>query len=325
MWMPSLDLATGLWARMRRTLYTLFSRLSRAAQRFWMSRAYFPVLLTVSAAFMAAGEPVYGVAALGCIVIWLLAACPDLLAPVCPFFMAFLMSSQCYGQLTDFLPCAALVPPLLVALLWHFAVWPVTLRIGRSGLGLALVSIATLLGGCDVISRKQAMEPLSLYYTLGLGVGMLVLYVLFRSHLTEKRSYDLHRRFAEIFCALGLCMALAVLLAYGKAWLAEGHIGGVLYLSYRNFATSVLLRRLRGGPAASAQELRTYHDRLLEAYRQRLSGDQPVMHRMWELWAYLSAGFTQPEPYLKRMRKAKNLPEYRAAVDALFREQRYTT
>lgn len=244
MWMPSLDLATGLWARMRRTLYTLFSRLSRAAQRFWMSRAYFPVLLTVSAAFMAAGEPVYGVAALGCIVIWLLAACPDLLAPVCPFFMAFLMSSQCYGQLTDFLPCAALVPPLLVALLWHFAVWPVTLRIGRSGLGLALVSIATLLGGCDVISRKQAMEPLSLYYTLGLGVGMLVLYVLFRSHLTEKRSYDLHRRFAEIFCALGLCMALAVLLAYGKAWLAEGHIGGVLYLSYRNFATSVLLTAL---------------------------------------------------------------------------------
>lgn len=91
-----------------------------------MSRAYFPVLLTVSAAFMAAGEPVYGVVALGCIVIWLLAACPDLLAPVCPFFMAFLMSSQCYGQLTDFLPCAALVPPLLVALLWHFAVWPVT-------------------------------------------------------------------------------------------------------------------------------------------------------------------------------------------------------
>ena len=86
-----------------------------------------------------------------------------------------------------------------------------------------------------------------------------------------------------------------------------------------------LLRRLRGGPAASAQELRTYHDRLLEAYRQRLSGDQPVMHRMWELWAYLSAGFARPEPYLKCMRKAKNLSEYRAAVDALFREQRYTT
>jgi hypothetical protein len=193
---------------------------------------------------MAAGQPVYGVVALGCIVIWLLAACPDLLAPVCPFFMAFLMSTQCYGQLSDFLPCAALVPPLVLALLWHFAVWPVTLRLGRSGMGLALVSIATLLGGCDVISRKQAVEPLSLYYTLGLGVGMLVLYVLFRSHLTEKRTYDLHRRFAGIFCALGMCMALAVLLAYLKAWLANGAVVGVLYLSYRNFATSVLLTAL---------------------------------------------------------------------------------
>ena len=244
MWMPSLDLAGGLWARARRTLYTFFSRLSRYAQRFWLSRAYFPVLLTVAGAFMAAGQPVYGVVALGCIVIWLLAACPDLLAPVCPFFMAFLMSTQCYGQLSDFLPCAALVPPLVLALLWHFAVWPVTLRLGRSGMGLALVSIATLLGGCDVISRKQAVEPLSLYYTLGLGVGMLVLYVLFRSHLTEKRTYDLHRRFAGIFCALGMCMALAVLLAYLKAWLANGAVVGVLYLSYRNFATSVLLTAL---------------------------------------------------------------------------------
>ena len=138
MWMPSLDLAGGLWARARRTLYTFFSRLSRYAQRFWLSRAYFPVLLTVAGAFMAAGQPVYGVVALGCIVIWLLAACPDLLAPVCPFFMAFLMSTQCYGQLADFLPCAALVPPLVLALLWHFAVWPVTLRLGRSGMGLAL-------------------------------------------------------------------------------------------------------------------------------------------------------------------------------------------
>ena len=60
---------------------------------------------------------------------------------------------------------------------------------------------------------------------------------------------------------------------------------------------------------------------MLDAYRQRLSGDLPVMHRMWELWTYLAAGFDGAEPYLKRMRKAKNLSEYQAAVDALLREQ----
>lgn len=78
-------------------VYT-FSRLSRAAQRFWMSRAYFPVLLTVSAAFMAAGEPVYGVAALGCIVIWLLAACPDLLARFARFSWPFSCPPSAMGS-----------------------------------------------------------------------------------------------------------------------------------------------------------------------------------------------------------------------------------
>ena len=41
MWMPSLDLATGLWADAPDFVYT-FSRLSRAAQRFWMSRPISP-------------------------------------------------------------------------------------------------------------------------------------------------------------------------------------------------------------------------------------------------------------------------------------------
>lgn len=79
-----------------------------------------------------------------------------------------------------------------------------------------------------------------------------------------------------------------------------------------------LLRQLRGGGPASLSELREYHDRLLEAYRQRLSGDQPVLHRMWELWAWLIVRFPGGEDCLKRMRKARSLAEYQAAVDTLF-------
>lgn len=79
-----------------------------------------------------------------------------------------------------------------------------------------------------------------------------------------------------------------------------------------------LLRQLRGGAPASLSELREYHDRLLAAYRQRLSGDQPVLHRMWELWAWLIARFPGGEDCLKRMRKARNLADYQAAVDTLF-------
>ena len=39
---------------------------------------------------------------------------------------------------------------------------------------LAAVTIATLLGGLGTIPAKEYFSPLSLYYTLGLGLGLLV-------------------------------------------------------------------------------------------------------------------------------------------------------
>lgn len=241
MWSPSLELAQGLLARLRRKVYHIFRRLTHLSQRVWNSCAFFPALLGLAIVFMALELPVAGVSAMTCIAIWLLLTCPDLLAPVCPFMMTFLLSTQCYEELGKLLPCAVLVPPLLLALLWHFALWPVTLRVGRSAVGLLLVSVATLLGGCDVLTRRQALSPLSLYYSLGLGAGMLLLYILFRSHLALRRDYDLQRRFAQLLYTLGLCMAAAVLLPYVRALCAGQLNGQLLYLSYRNFATSVLL------------------------------------------------------------------------------------
>ena len=38
----------------------------------------------------------------------------------------------------------------------------------------AAVTIATLLGGLGTIPAKEYFSPLSLYYTLGLGLGLLV-------------------------------------------------------------------------------------------------------------------------------------------------------
>lgn len=42
---------------------------------------------------------------------------------------------------------------------------------------------------------------------------------------------------------------------------------------------------------------------------------------MKELWGYLGKSFTNPEKYLKKIRKTERLAEYYVIVDALFREQ----
>lgn len=85
-------------------------------------------------------------------------------------------------------------------------------------------------------------------------------------------------------------------------------------------ADPALGRRLRGGAPASRQEQTAFHDRLLADYRQRLSGDTPVLHRMRELWNYLSGSFERTERELKAIRKAKTVAEYLPAAQRLLRD-----
>lgn len=77
-------------------------------------------------------------------------------------------------------------------------------------------------------------------------------------------------------------------------------------------------REIQGGAPLEKGELRQFHDRLLEAYRETLSGDRPVLGKMKELWYYYAFLFREAGPYLKALRKAKNLTDYRFAADALF-------
>ena len=85
-------------------------------------------------------------------------------------------------------------------------------------------------------------------------------------------------------------------------------------------ADPALLRRIRGGSAATREELRAYHDALWEGYRERLGGDLNAIYRMRELWNYLSGSFADTEKFLKSVRKAKTGSEYLAAVERLFAE-----
>lgn len=232
------------WAYLRSEGCQYFNRLCEVTEKFWLSRWYFPALLVIAATFLVLDQQVMGVAILLIITIWLLTLCPDAMAALCPFIMLFLLSGPEYDNLSVFLPCVPLVLPLLLAALLHLALWPQTLRIGRSGYSLALVSLATIFGGSGAISQKDYFDPVSLYYVVGLGGGLLILYVLFRSHLARERSYDLHERFMAIFYTVGLLAVALILTHYGHHWEEFLALGGVLDFNYRNFCATVLLTTL---------------------------------------------------------------------------------
>lgn len=64
-----------------------------------------------------------------------------------------------------------------------------------------------------------------------------------------------------------------------------------------------------------------FHEEIYREYRGFLSGDKNVLFKMKELWYYLGQMFTEPEKYMKKIKKAKNLAEYEMTVNALLKEQ----
>lgn len=83
-------------------------------------------------------------------------------------------------------------------------------------------------------------------------------------------------------------------------------------------ADPALLRKLRGGEAATVEELRQFHDRLYAAYRRDFGGDTSVLHRMRELWNYMAESFWDTEELLRAVRKVRSCAEYERTVRQFF-------
>lgn len=75
------------------------------------------------------------------------------------------------------------------------------------------------------------------------------------------------------------------------------------------------------GEPVTKEQLRRFHDRMYEEYKEMLSGDVNLLFRMKELWSYMIQLFDDSSKYRKRIKKAVKLADYEREVDALFRER----
>lgn len=84
-------------------------------------------------------------------------------------------------------------------------------------------------------------------------------------------------------------------------------------------ADPALVRRAKGGAAASKEELRAFHDELYHSYLEAFGNQRNTVFHMKEFWFYLSRLFEGSEKPLKQIRKAADSRAYESAVDQLFR------
>lgn len=85
-------------------------------------------------------------------------------------------------------------------------------------------------------------------------------------------------------------------------------------------ANPALARMLAGGPAATADELRRFHDRLFDAYREEIGGN--AVFRMKEWWSYARFSSADPLSVHRAVRKVRRVDEYADAVERVFATER---
>ncbi len=223
-------------------LKTLFKKGQTAAEAVWNSKYYLPFLLLTEfiAVFCdAALECMYFYVFL-CVVFMIFS---DDLLSIIPTVMFTLLTSVSYYKdfsvLTQYMWYA--IVPFALALLFNLIYYRRKIVFGKLTYPYIAVSAALIIGGVGVISADDYFEPIGLYYTLGLGLGQLVLYLISRSRLENERGYDRVERVARILYTGGLLFVVVVLGFYIQNLDKFIEKGGVLFFKQRNFVTSVFL------------------------------------------------------------------------------------
>lgn len=79
-----------------------------------------------------------------------------------------------------------------------------------------------------------------------------------------------------------------------------------------------LCRVLKGSPRATKEEMRAYHDDLIDAYLQIFSGPRDMIFHMKEVWSYMKDHFEGSDTYWKKLKKTSDYDEYLLIVKHIF-------
>ena len=89
------------------------------------------------------------------------------------------------------------------------------------------------------------------------------------------------------------------------------------------FLPSMIKNNTKEYPENKIELFNTFHDTLYAIYSESLSGSTHILLKMYHLWEYFSATFSDPHKVLKKIKKAQSIRNYEAAVAEIFRNEKF--
>lgn len=82
-----------------------------------------------------------------------------------------------------------------------------------------------------------------------------------------------------------------------------------------------ILDAVKENSPMDVEKFREFHEKIVGRYGEVLCGEKDVLFRMKELWFYMGHLFSNPDKYMKKIKKSSRLSEYQEIVERLLLEQ----
>ena len=211
----------------------------QTTRAFLNSYLFYAIQTLVACLFVAFRMYIAGVIAFAVLLCIILLVCEDIFSTTLPFLILSCVATNCYNSYKIFMPYVAYAAIPVVCIVAHFMVYAKPLRIGESFYGICAVSVALLLGGVGYFSLIE--YAYGAYYILGLGVGMMIVYLLMKSQFSVWRNYDVKERFAVLMTLMGVVCVGTIIVGYARKWLGlEYQVQAWLPFSHNNISTLLM-------------------------------------------------------------------------------------
>ena len=165
----------------------------------------------------------------------------DLLSAMLPFLLLCTFTLKCYDSFDTFFAHKWAIIPAALAVIFHFTHYKKPFTTGENFAGVCAVSVAVTLGGLFSISVEDYFRAVSLYHVFGLGIGMVLGYLVLRASLSDRPIAQSSERFAVFMYLWG---AFAVYMVLQFILVNAGSItetGELPYFQWSNNIATVLM------------------------------------------------------------------------------------